>query len=174
MSPPTDDPRDWDKELADIDKLIAAGAGSAPAPPATGPGKARAAAPPGGGVAAFRARHAVLFTWLRLGLGLTLGAGMTQWPYTQGCGLPLYGYLAGVGAVVVAACWSTVSSWRTRSGFAHTLSVGLLLWGVTLAAREILPRVGYAKQTASWTCAAPAPAAPAAPAPAPAAPPVTP
>ena len=150
-------PRDWDKELADIDKLIAAGAGDAPAAPAAS-GKARLPAPSGGGAVAPGGRRAALFTWLRLGLGLTLGAAMAQWPYTHGCGLPLYAYLGAVGGVITAAFWSTVSSWRTRSGFAHTLSIGLLLWGGLLAAREVLPRTGYAKQAATWTCPAPAPA----------------
>jgi hypothetical protein len=92
---------------------------------------------------------------------------MTQWPYTAGCGLPLAAYLAGVAAVIVAALWSMVSTWRTRLGFAHFLSIALLLWGAALAAREVLPRIGYAKQPAAWLCtAAPAPA-PAAPATAP-------
>ena len=89
-------------------------------------------------------------------LGLALGAGMTQWPYTHGCGVPLFAYLGGVGAVLVAATWSTVSSWRTRSAVAHFLSLALFVWGGFLAAREVLPRIGYAKQTAGWTCRTPA------------------
>jgi len=27
------------------------------------------------------------------------------------------------------------------------------VWGGFLAAREVLPRIGYAKQTAEWVCA---------------------
>jgi len=166
-------PRDWDKELAEIDKLIASGGGNAPpakagaAPSPRTPGRT-GAAPAGTGD-----RRAGLFLWLRLLLALALGGAMTQWPYTHGCGLPLYGYLAGVGVVIVASFWTMVGSWRTRSAFAHFLSIALLLWGVSLAAREVLPRVGYAKQAATWACparaaAAPAAAAqPAAPAPAP-------
>ena len=100
-------------------------------------------------------RYATLFTWLRLTLGLAVGVGMTQWPYTHGCGLPLAAYLAGVATVIVAALWSVVSSWRTRSGFAHFLSIALLVWGGALAAREVLPRIGYAKQSAPWSCPAP-------------------
>lgn len=156
MSPTKDGPRDWDKELAEIDKLIAAG------PPAGAPAAPRPAAPPArapsGGVPAPTAgRRAALATWLRLGLALLLGAGLTQWPYTHGCGLPLVAYLGGIGTLVVASCWSMISSWRSRSGFAHFVSIGLLFWGTFLGAREVLPRVGYAKTRAGWRCDAPRP-----------------
>ena len=154
--------RDWDKELADIDKLLAAGPAVPTTPPAPQQGAASQAvraAPSGVGAAPARVavpgRHAQLFTWLRLVLGLALGAGMTQWPYTHGCGLNLYLYLGAVAAVLVAGVWSGISSWKTRSGFAHFLSVGLVIWGGVLAAREILPRIGYAKQTAEWVCRVP-------------------
>ena len=158
-------PRDWDKEMAQIDKLIATGAGAGQSPPAP----AGAAAPATGGraVAAPGPRpRAAFFTWLRLLLGLILGAAITQWPYERGCGVLLFGYLVAVAGVIVAGVWSTLSSWRTRSGLAHTLSLALCCWGAVLGAREVLPRVGYARATARWMCPAGAPAAPAAPAPA--------
>ena len=156
-------PRDWDKEMAAIDKIMAAGPPpAAPTAPAAQPSRAvagvggagdvRRAAGPGVG------RYARLFTWVRLILGLALGAAMTQWPYTHGCGVPLFAYLGGVLAVMVAALWSSLSSWKTRSAVAHFLSLALFVWGGFLAAREILPRVGYAKQAAEWVC--PAPSAP--------------
>ena len=161
MSPEKDGPRDWDKELAQIDKLIASGAGSAPPPlnsaqtPRRQDAKegGRVAAPEGGRLAGLR--HTPFFTWVRLLLALGLGLGMTQWPYTHGCGLSLYFYLAGVVTVIVASLWTMLSSWKSRSGLAHYLSVALLFWGTALAAREILPRVGYAKRSAPWTCSAP-------------------
>lgn len=158
-------PRDWDKEMAQIDKLIATGAGGGQSSPAP----AGAAAPATGGraVAAAGPRpRAAFFTWLRLLLGLILGAAITQWPYERGCGVLLFGYLVAVAGVIVAGVWSTLSSWRTRSGLAHTLSLALCCWGAVLGAREVLPRVGYARATARWMCPAGAPAAPAAPAPA--------
>jgi hypothetical protein len=154
-------PRDWDKELAEIDKLIAAGPSAAPpsAPakkgaPAQPP--TRQSAPAGGGRLA-ALRYSTAFTWIRLVLALGLGLAMTQWPYTHGCGLPLYGYLGAVGGVIVASFWSMVSSWKSRSGFAHALSIVLLFWGAALAGREVLPRIGYAKQAAPWACRPEAP-----------------
>lgn len=172
MSPPKDGPRDWDKELAQIDKLIASGKTEPPPlanKPARGQGAAPAPGEPAGRVAGMR--HTPFFTWVRLVLALGLGIGMTQWPYTHGCGFPLYAYLCGVVTVIVASFWTMLSSWKSRSGFAHFLSVALLFWGTALAAREVLPRVGYAKERAAWRCHTPAPApAPTTPAPAPSTP----
>ncbi|HVM41884.1 MAG TPA: hypothetical protein VMT77_00170 [Gemmatimonadales bacterium] len=167
------DTRDWDKEMAQIDKLIASGAADrtppAAAPAAAAPAaRARAAAP---AAPAGVKRSSVVFTWVRLILGLAAGIGMTQWPYERGCGVLLFVYLAAVGGVIVAGLWSAVSSWRTRSAFAHALSLGLVCWGGLLGAREVLPRVGYARTSAAWFCpagSAPAPGTrtpPAAPAP---------
>ena len=160
MSADKGGPRDWDKELAEIDKLIEANpAVPAPVPAKKGavPARASAAAPSGpapqgGRLAAMR--FSTTMTWVRLALALVLGVAMTQWPYTHGCGMPLYGYLAAVGGVIVASFWSMVSSWKSRSGFAHGLSIILLFWGSALAAREVLPRIGYAKEAATWECRA--------------------
>lgn len=150
-------PRDWDRELAAIDKIMTAGPPAPAAQPAPQPSRAMVSAGGGGEVrrAAGLGRYARLFTWVRLILGLALGAAMTQWPYTHGCGVPLFAYLGGVLAVLVAALWSSVSSWKTRSAVAHALSLALFVWGAFLAAREILPRIGYAKQPAEWVCTAP-------------------
>ena len=160
MSPDKGGPRDWDKELAEIDKLIAAGPAPAPAQEQAGrqsrqvakaPSSSQPQAASGGGRLA-NLRYSSTFTWIRLILALGLGIGMTQWPYTHGCGMPLYGYMAAVGGVIVASFWSMVSSWKSRSGLAHALSIVLLFWGFGLAAREVLPRIGYAKQVATWEC----------------------
>jgi hypothetical protein len=156
LSPAKDGPRDWDKELAQIDKLIASGK-TEPPPLASKPVRAREAAPAPGEAGGSRIagwRHTPFFTWVRLLLALGLGIGMTQWPYTHGCGFPLDAYLVGVGTVIVASFWTMLSSWKSRSGLAHFLSIALLFWGTALAAREILPRIGYARQRASWTCSA--------------------
>ncbi len=159
-------PRDWDKELAQIDKLIAAGGAAGagaqtPAAPASGGAAAPRTARAPAAIGAAPGRRSVLFTWLRLLLGLALGVAITQWPYVRGCGIPLFGYLVAVAGVIVAGMWSAVSSWRSRSALAHTLSFALFCWGGVLAAREVLPRIGYAKTTAHWFC----PVGPTSPAP---------
>lgn len=81
---------------------------------------------------------------------------MAFWPYEARCGAGLFGYLAALGVLLAAGTWSAVWSWRHRSPRAHVLSLLLMLWGGTLAAREVLPRVGYAIPTeahpASWMC----------------------
>lgn len=144
--------RDWDKELAEVDRLLNNMPGHPPAPPQVRtPGGARAVPPPAPGPRKLSTRE-WLGTWIRVGLGLLIGIGMTQWPYTHGCGLKLWFYLLGVGAVLAAGVWSSISSWRRHLGWAHVLSQGLVIWGLVLAAREILPRVHYARDIATWMC----------------------
>lgn len=139
----SDQPRDWDKELAAIDKAMARGpAPAAGAPVATKGSMAPAVVP----------KRAAVATWLRVLLGLTLAGAMTQWPYAHQCGVELYFYLAAAFTVIVAGVWSGISSWYRRLGWAHTLSLLVVLWGIFLASREILPRVGYAKHLAYWVC----------------------
>src|SRR2546422_6053627 len=108
-----------------------------------------AVAPPG---ADLTAAGQWLGTWARVVLGLLIGIGMTQWPYTHGCGLRLIVYLVGVAAVIAAGTWSGISSWKRRLGVAHVLSQGLIIFGLVLAAREVLPRLGDAKAEAPWLC----------------------
>jgi hypothetical protein len=146
--------RDWDKEMAEVDRLLKR---LPDADPTLGRGEPTVRKP---AVAAAVRAHpdgppasgAWLGTWARVILGLLVGVGMTQWPYTHGCGLRLSFYLIGVGAVLAAGVWSGVSSWKRRLGVAHLLSQGLIIWGLVLAAREVLPRIGYAKVEAPWLC----------------------
>ena len=151
--------RDWDREMREVDKLLAKlpeadptlGRGVPTIPVSPRPGMHPVGAPGGG-----RARgRDWLSTWFRVGLGLVLGIGMLAWPYTHGCGLKLVFYLIGATTVSVAGVWSAISSWKRRLGFAHTLSIILVLWGLVLAAREVLPRVGYAKTDVPFFCPEP-------------------
>lgn len=146
--------RDWDKELAEVDRLLNNMPGHPPAPapikPAGGyppPGQAHAGHPP-----RVLSTREWAGTWIRVGLGLLIGIGMTQWPYTHGCGFKLWFYLLGVAAVLTAGVWSSISSWRRHLAWAHIFSQGLIIWGLVLAAREVLPRVGYALHAATWLC----------------------
>jgi hypothetical protein len=147
--------RDWDRELAEVDRLLnqlpthqaeQAAAAAAKRTP-TAPSAAASAA-----ATSKASSRAWLGTWARVGLGLLIGIGMTQWPYTHGCGSRLFIYLGGVFTVVVAGVWSGLSSWKRQFGLAHILSQGLVIWGLVLAAREVLPRIGYAKEAATWFC----------------------
>jgi hypothetical protein len=142
-------PRDWDKELADIDKVIAKGGG---APSAGSAPVARSSSGGGTALAGGGGRFAVATTWFRVVLGLLLAVGITQWPYANACGLNLAMYLGAIATVIVAGLWSAVSSWNRRLGFAQFLSLLVLLWGLTLAAREVLPRTGYAREMRTWSC----------------------
>ena len=147
----SEQPRDWDKELADSDKAIARLPSQGPAPSKAGGVAAPAAAGRPMAVAA-GGKLAVFTTWLRVGLGVALAVGITQWPYPSACGLNLIMYLGAIGVVAVAGLWSSVSSWRRRLGVAHVLSLLVLLWGLVLAAREVLPRTGYARHQRTWSC----------------------
>jgi hypothetical protein len=93
--------------------------------------------------------------WGRVVLGITLGLMMTAWPYFRECGLPLYGYLCAVAAVVVAGGWIAVTAWKVRNGVAHVLALVLLFWGLVLSADALLPRTGYAAVPATWQCGEP-------------------
>jgi hypothetical protein len=90
--------------------------------------------------------------WARVLLGVVLGSLMTQWPYPNGCGWPLLGYLGAISTVLLTAAWIAFASWGLRSGVAHILSLILFFWGTVLAAEQLLPRIGYAANEASWQC----------------------
>jgi hypothetical protein len=163
MSPPQEGPRDWDKELAQIDKLIAAGGGDIPESRMPAARRAEGApagrrAPDAGVASGVSPRRALMVTWVMFLLTTLLGVGLWRWPYAHSCGLGLYGYLGAVGTFGVASLWSTFWSWRTRSGLVHFLSIGLMGWAAVLGAREVLPRIGYAKHPATWQCTSPTPA----------------
>ncbi len=133
-------PRDWDAELRAIDPAFE---GVSPrSTPSSSAGFSPRLVP----------SLQRLGTWLRVLLGVLVGVGMTQWPYTHGCGWRFLLYLCGIAVVVTAGIWSSLSSWKRRLGVAHVLSQLLIIWGLLLGARALLPRVGYAKTAAPWLC----------------------
>ena len=148
--------RDWAKEMKKIDRQLESISDEALFPAKTG-------AAQGPKAAAARAENlekqrttSTLGVFLRLLLSVALGVGIYFWPYDARCGFGLFGYLAAVGVVTASGIWSAVWTWRHRSARGHALSLLLILWGATLGAMEILPRVGYAKtdalHPATWTC----------------------
>ena len=144
--------RDWGKELSKIDKQLESISDEALFPTKTAKTPAAKAE-----ATAKQSRTASLGVVLRLLLATALGVGILFWPYEARCGIGLAGYLFAVSGVVLGGVWSAVWSWRHRSGRAHVLSLLLALWGIVLAAQEILPRVGYANpavagKPVTWTC----------------------
>ena len=147
-------PRDWDKELAEIDKLMAqpqaqvpAKAGAPPPAPAR-QGGASAPAP----AAPVASRKAIFATWLKVLLAAVAAGAMTQWPYAHACGLGLFLYLGASGVIALSGVTGAISSWKRRIGLAHVVSLAVMLWGLGLAAAVVLPRIGYAKEAATWFC----------------------
>ncbi len=159
-----DQPRDWDRELAAIDKVIdKQKAGSPPPPTALPPGTVQrvppVTPPPAAG------RGSVARTWFWTVLALALGIGLAVWPYPKACGLQLFFFLGATTVTVVAGVVGALASWAHRRGVAHLLCLLVLLWAGVVGASEALPRSGYARESRPWLCpaepAAPAPRAPA-------------
>jgi len=155
------DNRDWEKELAKIDKQLGSLSDeallgpTAVTPPAKG-GKPVKAAAPAASVPAAAKPPRTWAMYARLTLAVALGAAMMVWPYEARCGLGLAAYLGAVVVVVTSGVWSSVWTWRHRASRAHTLSLLIILWGLILGSMEVLPRIGYAKpdlrHPADWAC----------------------
>ncbi len=152
----TGPPRDWDKELAEIDKIMArqgpapgkpapSGGGSAPALPAPRESGARAPAPRAGG-------RAALGQWVRVLAGVAVAAALVQWPYQHTCGMGLYAYVAAAAGVALVGTWGAVTSWNRRMGLAHLISLLVTVWGVGLVGKAWLDRTEYARHPATWSC----------------------
>jgi hypothetical protein len=90
--------------------------------------------------------------WSRVLLGIVAAVGAGFWPYAHTCGLGLWLYLGVTGTVVVAGMWGMIASWRRRLGLAHVVALLVTLWGIGLVAAELLPRLGYARDAATWSC----------------------
>jgi hypothetical protein len=154
--------RDWDKELAKVDKQLASLSDDAllgPAPATAGKGAAPPRAAKGEKASRAASEPRATSSWgvyARLTLSVLVGVAMVLWPYPARCGIGLAGYLAAVVVVIASGVWSSVWTWRHRASKAHTLSLLLILWGLVLGSIEVLPRIGYAKpdlaHPASWVC----------------------
>ncbi len=168
--------RDWDAELAKIDRQLASvsdeallaqrtAASRAPAAATTRPGAdPRAATPAATGRAAAGGRWR---GWMRTLVAAVAAAGLWFWPWPAACGAPLVGFNVATGVVALLGAWSAVGTWRHRLGLAHVVSLLVTLWALVLGAREVLPRVGYAIPTAqrgpAWQCDVPLPSGPLSP-----------
>ena len=139
--------RDWDKELAKIDKQLESVSDAQLFPEKKGASPAQKQQ-----VAEVRESTASWPAILRLVLSVALGIGVLFWPYANRCGIGLAGYLFVVIAVAGSGVWSAVWTWRHRASRAHILSILVIAWGLMLGATEILPRVGYAQKSLPWNC----------------------
>ena len=143
--------RDWNKEMAKIDRQLESVSDAA-----LFPQKATATPAEKAQVAEKRGSTSTWGVLARLALATALGVAVLFWPYEARCGAGLAGYLAATTVVAVGGIWSAVWSWRHRAGRAHVLALLLVVWGGVLTALEVLPRVGYAKTDAAqppgWVC----------------------
>lgn len=156
----SDRPRDWDRELADIDKVIEGGPQPGVTPVPRGPGGLPAAPP---------RRTSVALTWFWVLLAAALGVALAVWPYQRACGIQLGFFLGAAALTVLAGFLGAMASWANRRGFGHIVSLVVIVWAGVAAAREVLPRIGYARESRAWLCpdAVPGPAPSPQPSPAP-------
>jgi hypothetical protein len=89
--------------------------------------------------------------WARVGLGVVVALAVPQWPYGRDCGGELLVYLLAVATVAVTGFWGATASWRGRLASAHVVALCTILWALTLAALEVLPR-SDAYSPVAWTC----------------------
>jgi hypothetical protein len=94
----------------------------------------------------------VALTWFWTGLAIILAVALPLWPNDKSCGLSLVFYLGAAGIALLMGVLGALASWSYRRGLAFVLSLLAILWAGVMATREILPRVGYAKQELQWTC----------------------
>lgn len=154
----SDKERDWDKEMAEVDRLLKKlpnadpTLGRAASYDPTGKKPSLSTVTPRGGVAP-PSGGGRLGTWAKVALGVLVGIGVAPgvWPYSHGCGLRLIFYLLGVTTVVAAGVWASLSSWKRRLGVAHVIAQVLIVWGILLMTWEVVPRVG-SHAAALWLC----------------------
>lgn len=153
----TEQPRNWDKEMADIDRVIDQHGAPPALPPGTGapvPGRVPPAEPA-------VARGSVAMTWFWVLLAILLAAALPLWPYGKTCGAQLFFYLGAAALALLAGAAGAVHSWRAHRGLGHVLSLLAVTFAGIVGARELLPRVGYAAEARTWLCpAVPEPAPP--------------
>jgi hypothetical protein len=136
----TEQPRDWDREMADIDRAIAK------QQPATG-GPVQPGAPP-----VPPKRRFIALTWFWTGIAVLLAVALVLWPFDRNCGIRLIFFIGAGGLALLAGVVGALNGWTSRSGLAHLLSLLVIAFAGVMVMREILPRAGYAKEARDWTC----------------------
>lgn len=155
---------DWEKELARIDKKLAAlsddkliaaadaEAGGAELPASVRPAQAGTVVTP----VTRAVPRSRLGLFARVSLALLLGVAIIFWPYEEDCGAGLFAYLGALTVVGASGVIAAVASWRRRAPVSHVASLVVVLWTIALMAVQVLPRVGYAavasERPATWLC----------------------
>lgn len=94
--------------------------------------------------------------WVRLMLVIALAGSIHLWPYPRECSAGLGFYLVAEAAITIGGLWVAIYTWNQRLGRTHVLAFMTALWGMGLLAVEVLPRIGYARVSAThpptWSC----------------------
>ena len=94
--------------------------------------------------------------YFRLTLVVSLGISLVCWPYDVTCGAMVFGYLSAVVVLVVGGMWTAVATFTHQMPWRHIVALLMVLWGLSLGAAEVLPRIGYANpsptRSTSWSC----------------------
>lgn len=94
------------------------------------------------------------YPWVKVLLVASLGIGLVFWPYAHRCGFGLTSYFAALGVLLVTAAWALQAAWRQHTAWAYGLGLAIVVWGAGLTLTQVLPRVGYARHAAFWSCQA--------------------
>lgn len=104
------------------------------------------------------ARTASFGAYFRLTLVMCLAISIAAWPYPTICGGSLWSYLSALVVLVTGGLWTAAATWQCRGAWRHAIALSIVLWGLTLGASQILPRVGYAVpapgRPTTWSCPA--------------------
>ena len=94
--------------------------------------------------------------FFRLSLVACLGISLACWPYDVSCGFTLSAYLGAIVMLIVGGIWTAIATFEHQMPIRHLIGLGLVLWGLTLGAAQLLPRVGYATEapgrSTTWRC----------------------
>src|SRR5215207_697257 len=134
----TEQPRDWDKELAKVDCAMA----QQPVAPVT---------PPVTTIPTASQRRFVALAWFWAVVAVVLAVALLVWPYDRSCGIRLIFFLGASLLALIMGVLGAFSSWAHRQGLAMLISLLVIVWAGVMTVREILPRTGYAKEAMEWT-----------------------
>lgn len=87
---------------------------------------------------------------------MCLGVSIACWPYEVSCGFTVGAYLAAVITLIVGGIWTALATFEHQMAWRHLISLAMILWGLTLGAAQVLPRIGYATpapaRPTTWRC----------------------